>query len=133
MEYDEETFLYFLALERARAEHANQPLRLLLAALEPVPGKPQPMPQSSAARLFEGMRLSLRETDVVGWYRQGKVAGAVLSVHPGMPGSEAWDLVERRVGDALRERLPSSAARDLRVRVVEHGPRRLGNGQGRYA
>jgi hypothetical protein len=35
------------------------------------------------------------------------------------------DLIEQRVGKALRERLPSSVARGLRVRVAEQGPKRL--------
>ena len=75
-EYDEETFLYFLALGAgARRSRSNHPLRLLLATLEPVPGKPVPIPRASAARLFEGLRLSLRDTDVMGWYRQDRVAG----------------------------------------------------------
>jgi len=127
-EYNEETFLYFLAIERARAERSNRRLRLLLATLEPVLGKPVPISSSHAARLFEGLRLSLRDTDVMGWYRQDRVAGAVLNEPPGALLCEMSDFIEQRVGDGLRQRLPSSIARTLRVRVVHQGPRRLGNG-----
>jgi hypothetical protein len=127
-EYDEETFLYFLAIERARAERANHRLRLLLATMEPVPGKPIPFPPSSAARLFEGLRLTLRDTDVMGWYRQDRVAGAVLSEPHDALVCEMSDFIEQRVSEGLRQRLPSKAARSLRVRVVQQGPRRLGNG-----
>jgi len=127
-EYDEETFLYFLAIERARAERANRRLRLLLATLELVAGKPDPIRPSDAARLFEGLRLSLRDTDVTGWYRQDRVAGAVLCEPPGALVCEMSDLIEQRVGEGLRQRLPSSVARSLRVRVVHQGPRRLGTG-----
>ena len=127
-EYDEEVFLYFLAIARARAERSNHPLRLLLATLEPVPGRPVPIPRASATRLFEGLRASLRETDVVGWHRQDRVAGAVLIAPAGTPGPEAWDVMEQRVGETLRERLPSNAARSLRVRVVRPELRRFGNG-----
>jgi len=127
-EYDEETFLFFLAIERARAKRSNRRLRLLLATLEPVPGKPIPIPPASAARLFEGLRLSLRDTDIMGWYRQDRVVGAVLGERADAPGYETSGLIERRVGEGLRERLPSRVARGLRVRVTQQGPRRLVKG-----
>lgn len=127
-EYDEETFLYFLAIERARAERANRRLRLLLATVELLPGKPVPIRPSNASRLFEGLRLSLRDTDVMGWYRQDRVAGAVLSEPPGALLCEMSELIEARVGEGLRQRLPSRIARSLCVRVVLQGPRRLVNG-----
>jgi len=127
-EYDEETFLYFLAIEQARAERSKHRLRLLLATLEPVPGKPIPIPRASATRLFEGLRLSLRDTDVMGWYRQDRTAGAVLSERGGTDGSETSGRIEQRVAEGLRRRLPAKIARSLRVRVVQQGPRRSGNG-----
>jgi hypothetical protein len=130
-EYDEDTFLYLLAVERARAERSNRPLRLLFATLEPTPGKPAPIPPASAARLFKGLRLSLRETDVMGWYRQDRVAGAVLSTRADGPGSDMSGLIEQRVGEALRQLLPSRIAGSLRVRVIErvlrqHLPSKVG-------
>jgi hypothetical protein len=126
-EYDEDTFLYFLAVERARARRSNNPLRLLFATLEPVPGKPAPIPPESATRLIEGLRLSLRETDVMGWFRQDRVAGAVLTARADAPGPGMSSAIEQRVGQGLRQRLPAEAARSLRVRVIQLGPRRIGN------
>ena len=128
-EYDEETFLYFLTMERARAERANCRLQLLLATIEPVPGKLIEFPRASVARLFDGLKLSLRDTDITGWYRQNQVAGAVLSAPADAPGWETPGPIERRVGETLRRRLPSKLAASLRVRVVEHGPRPVSNGR----
>lgn len=119
-EYDEDIFHYFLAVERARAERSNYPLRLLLATFEPVPGKPVPIPPATTARLFEGLRLSLRETDVTGWYRQQRVAGAVLSERADRSeSSDVSRVIKRRVGERLRQRLPSKVARSVRVRVIQ--------------
>ena len=123
--YEEETFLHLLAIERARADRANQKLRLLLATLEPVPGKPAAIPASSAAKLFDGLRRLLRETDIMGWYEQPRVAGAVLTAPNDVAGFEDATLIEERVADGLRKTLPASLARQLRVRVTQHGPRRL--------
>ena len=127
-EYDEETFLYFLTMERARAGRSNQRLRLLLATLEAVPGKPVPIPPASAAKLFKALKLLLRDTDIMGWYRQDRVAGAILTARAGTPEDETSTIIEERVREGLLERLPSSLARVLRVRITQQGPRRIAKG-----
>ena len=79
------------------------------------------------------MRLSLRDTDIMGWYEQDRVAGAVLSAPVDAAGWETPGPIEQRVGEGLRRRLPAKVAGSLRVRVVQHGPRRVGNGQGQHS
>jgi hypothetical protein len=125
--YDEDTFRYFLAVERARAERSNHPLRLLFATLEPIPGTPAQIPDASGTRLLKGLKMSLRETDVTGWYRQGRVAAAVLSECAEAPGADVSDVIEKRVTEEMRQRLPSKIARNLSVHVIQQGPRRIGN------
>jgi hypothetical protein len=127
-EYDEETFLYFLTMERARAGRSRQRLRLLLVTLEPVPGKAVPIVPVSAAKLFLTLRLLLRDTDIIGWYRQDQVAGAILSARADTPEEETSSLIEQRVREGLLKRLPSSVARSLRVRITQQGPRRVVKG-----
>ena len=121
-EYDEDVFFYFLAVERARAQRSKRPLRVLLATVEPDPGKPLPMGKAISGRLFAGLRLSLRETDILGWYEQDRVAGAVLSERgdgPGLVMPGVIDQLEQRVSEVLRPRLRPAVARSLRVRVVQ--------------
>jgi hypothetical protein len=125
--YDEDAFVYLLDIERARAERSKRPLQVLFATLEPVPGTPAPIPRASATRLFDCLQSSLRETDIMGWYRQDHVAGAVLSARAGAPGSGMSDLIEQRVSDGLRQRLPAKIARSLRVRVLQQQPRHFAN------
>jgi hypothetical protein len=122
-EYDEDAFLYFLHLERARARRSNGHLQVLFATLEVVPGKPAEIPRATAARMFRALRLSLRETDVTGWFRRDRVAGALLCVDAGAPDRGTTDAIERRIRDGVRQRLPARAARTLRVRVVQLHPR----------
>ena len=124
--YDEEAFLYFLAIEQVRARRLNHRLRLLLATFEPRPGRPVALPRAQSSRLFEGLRLSLRDTDIVGWYRQDRVVGAMLSERADTPGPETSGVVEQRVREGLARRLPAKIAGSVRVRVVELGPRRFG-------
>jgi hypothetical protein len=127
-EYDERTFQYLLAMERARAERSNRRVRLLLVTLEPVPGASVPISRASAARLFQGLRALLRDTDIMGWYRQDLVAGAVLCARGDAPEEETSRLIAQRVTEGLRQRLPGKIARSLRVRVTQQGPRRVVKG-----
>ena len=64
----------------------------------------------------------------MGWYRQDRVAGAILTARAGTPEDETSAVIEERVREGLLERLPSSLARDLRVRITQQGPRRLVKG-----
>ncbi len=116
-EYDEETFRYFLAIEQARSARACQPIRLLLATVESESGESDAFPSSTAARLFDAMRGVLRDTDVVGWYQQDRIAAAVLTALPAIDESKIAQL-EKRVTEDLLRRLPASVAASLRLRVV---------------
>lgn len=124
-EYDEETLTYLLGMERARAERTNRRVRLLLVSLEPVPGEAAAIPASGAKKLFDGLRQLLRDTDIVGWYRQDHIIGAVLCARTDATEEETSRAIGQRVGEGLRKRLPVKAAEGLRVRVTQQGPRRL--------
>ena len=75
---------------------------------------------TTAAALFAGLRVSVREVDFVGWYREGHVAAAALA--QGVKGSsEVPRLMAERVLAALRKRLAADQSKNLRVRVVRLG------------
>lgn len=118
VEYDEETFRYFLSIEQARATRAHQPLRLLLASLDGSGSDAAPFPRAASSRLFDAMRHALRDTDVVGWYQQNRIAAAVLTALPAAGETKVASL-EKRIADDLKRRLPSSVARRVRLRVVQ--------------
>lgn len=118
-EYDEGVFLYFLDIERARANRSNRSLRLLLVSMEGIPGIPVPLTGATAARVFAGLRDSLREIDVIGWYEQHQVAGAVLSARSDADRPETSDAILQRVQTGLSRRLGPAGVRRLRVRVIE--------------
>jgi hypothetical protein len=72
-----------------------------------------------ADKLFSALSRCLRETDFIGWYREGRVAGAVLTQHGEADGDDLSDVVRVRIGAALRQRLPSDLARQLQARVYQ--------------
>jgi hypothetical protein len=120
--YNEEAFRYFLQLERKRAARARRPVLLLLLDLRE-PSQRVPIDPALASKLFDCLCGCLRETDVVGWYREDRVAAAVLTQVDGvgLP-PEATAVIRQRVGSALRECLSADVARNLRVRVYQLRP-----------
>ena len=118
--YNEDAFRYFLEIERKRAARAHRPVLLLLLDL---PAAGPRIDSMLAAKLFSGLWRCLRETDVVGWYREERVAGAVLTQLAAGPMPEVADEVGRRVTAGLREGLPAAVARRLQIRVYQLGPR----------
>ena len=117
--YNEDAFRYFLQIERKRAARANRPVLLLLLDLRHQPANSHRIDPMLAARLFSGLWRCLRETDVVGWYRENRVVGAVLTqVDDGLR-SEVTRVARERVSTALCQDLSADVARRLRVRVYQ--------------
>jgi hypothetical protein len=114
--YNEEAFLYFLEIERRRSEVSGLPFLLLLIDLRKQPGM-SPRMDGVADKLFSTLSTCLRETDFIGWYHDGSVAGAVLTQHADAPMREIPDVVNQRIAAALRDALPREVAQRLRVTV----------------
>src|SRR4030095_16253267 len=74
--YDEEIFLYFLAVERTRSERSGRPFVLVLLDVEKEPGVS--IKVTAIPKLFSSLRLGIRGTDFIGWYREDHVVGIVL-------------------------------------------------------
>jgi hypothetical protein len=124
--YNEEAFRYFLDIERRRAARARRPVVLLLMDVkEPsVPGAD--IDPLLAAKLFSGLLLCLRETDVIGWYHEDRIVGAVLNQLDSAPGPNVPLAIRQRVSGAIRTGLPLEIADRLRVRVYQLRPRLKG-------
>jgi hypothetical protein len=118
--YNEAAFRHFLAIESRRAERSMWPLVMLLITVRYSDGSRATLNDETAASLFRGLGASIREVDFVGWYREGRVAGAVLS-----RGINASGAIPRRIAEGLlpelKKRLSADQASNLRVRVVRLG------------
>ena len=115
--YNEAAFRHFLAIERRRAEASMQSVLLVLVMVRRDSAANTDLPDDTAAAIFRGLGESVREVDFVGWFHEGRVAGAVLA--QGMATTEkARQLMADRVVRTLRKRLPVSLSKKLRVRVV---------------
>jgi hypothetical protein len=118
--YDEQTFGWFLAVERRRAERSSYTFHLLLVDLDQRQGLRSSIDPEVAAGLFEALESCLRRTDVVGWYRQGRAVGAILVDSNAHPRSSALLAILERVTEVLGKRLGPHVAAHLRVRILQH-------------
>jgi hypothetical protein len=122
--YNEEAFRYLLSIERKRSERSGRAFLLLLVDLKEQPGASLRIDPIVAGKLFSALWRCLRETDFVGWYREDRVAGAVLLTQlVDGPLMEVCGLVGQRVNAALSEGLPPDVMRRLRVNVCQLPPR----------
>ena len=113
--YNQAAFHYFLALEQKRSELAGRVFVLLLVDKH-VAGAPVGFDPDTAARLFVALRGCLRDTDLLGWYQEGLVMGAVLT-H--LAACSATPLVEDRFGRTIRESLERESGARIHVRVFQ--------------
>jgi len=121
--YNEEAFRHFLAVERTRAERSERSFLLLLVSLRKSSDLDIRVPRAVSASLFSGLALCVREVDFIGWYRDRRVAGAVLAQGLDVPDSDAPARIVERVTTILSRRLRPDVAERLRVRVVQLGQR----------
>jgi hypothetical protein len=99
--YNEEAFQYFLADEEKRKKHSAHASLLVLVDFEPAMVTPERDRLHRLQAAFSRLSLCLRETDIVGWYRQGRVVGAVLTDVADPIAPETVRLIEQRIGDLL--------------------------------
>jgi len=117
--YNEEAFRYFLQIERKRSGRSNRRFLLLLVELVKRPGTSAHFDTGAAAKLFAALSPCLRDTDVLGWYRQERVAGVVLTQLGETAGTAVSRLVEQRVREALVGSLPANLTERIQVRIYQ--------------
>jgi hypothetical protein len=117
--YNEEAFHHFLAIERKRSEASSRPFLLLLVEFEKSPGVAAHIAPEYAEQIFSGLAEGLRDTDVIGWYRHNRVAGAVLTDLGEAPEQTVRQQVTRRVTAALHGCIPVAVASLAQIRVYQ--------------
>jgi hypothetical protein len=120
--YSEEAFQYFLEIERKRSERSDRPFLLMLIDFQRNRGSKPLLDIVTESNLFSILSLCLRDTDFMGWYREGRLAGAVLTQHSQPDGHDLSEVVRQRIGDELEKHFSPDLARRLQVRVYQLSP-----------
>ena len=123
--YNEEAFRYLLGVQSKRSQRSDRSFLLLLVDLKDQPGTDRRIDPPMARKVFSGLWRALREVDVVGWYREQRIAGAVLTEFGDRPVADVTRLITQRVTEVLSQAVPAAASR-LQVRVCQIQPRLKG-------
>ena len=94
----EKTFRYLLQAERKRSERTGHDHYILLVYRIDDNGMVVRMDSQVADEIFDALARGLRETDYIGWYREGHIAGGVLTV----VGPDSIGDVHERLGRRLQ-------------------------------
>lgn len=78
--YHEEAFRYLLDNESRRSERSGHLCQVLLVYRADVQGAVVPMSPAVAETVLAMLSRNLRDTDYIGWYRDGMVVGGVLTL-----------------------------------------------------
>ncbi len=116
--YNQAAFQYFLALEQKRSERAGRVFALLLVDKQ-AGGATVGFEADAASRLFVALRRSLRDTDLLGWYQEGLVVGAVLTHQAECTATGIERLIEDRLGRTIRESLQREGGPRIQVRMFQ--------------
>jgi hypothetical protein len=117
--YSERAFQYFLGSERQRCVRSGGQCLLVLVELKGRDGAAGRIPPTVAEKLFGALWQSVRETDFFGWYREQRVAGAVLTEVAGNAQGEALRRVIDRIRCAFEDQLPVDISSRLDIRVSD--------------
>jgi hypothetical protein len=114
--YNEAAFRHFLEIERRRAARSGHLLLLVLVGVRDRAGRSVRLRPVVAANAFSALGSSVREVDFVGWFKDGRIAAAVL-VQRATP---AADVRQHIVGRIMKTLDRNHVAIDgvARVRVV---------------
>ena len=78
--YSQEVFRYLLESESKRSERSGRFCQILLMCSTDEHGRIVQMNVDVAKIVIAAASRSFRETDYIGWYREGRIVGAVLTV-----------------------------------------------------
>jgi len=111
--FSEELFTRLLSLERKRAERSRRQFVLMLVEA----GKDLQANRHNAAfeHLAVAISLSIRETDICGWYKEGSVIGVLLTETGTSDTNELRNTMLTKVDSALRTVLGPSQIGEIRI------------------
>ena len=117
--YNEEPFRHLLLTELKRSQRSGHSFQVLLVYREDKEGVVASMDSYGAAVVLNGLWRCIRETDYIGWYRQGHVLGGVLTVVGRESVADVNDRVQSRLWQTLHAELSAEECRCIRIRVCQ--------------
>lgn len=105
--------------EIKRSARSGQLCRILVIYHTDARGRVVPFSSKLADRTLSVLTGSCRDTDYIGWYRQGLVVGVLLTALRSDSSREGYDNLETRVVDRLRGVVTFTDDHSLQIRVLQ--------------
>jgi len=115
--YNQETFQYLLESESKRSKRSSRSCQILLMYWTDAQGSIVQMEPHVAKIGIGALSRSLRETDYIGWYRDGRIVGAVLTVLAQETMAQVASHLQKRLAEILQSELSIEESRRLQIRV----------------
>ena len=100
--FDDDAFAQILSRERMRTDRSGRPLLLVLLELR-APSR-RALFEKVLVRVIDSLEVCTRQTDIVGWYKEGSIIGVIFTDVIDSP--EVVDLIVAKVKLSLKEDLP---------------------------
>ena len=115
----EDAFHYLLKAEAKRSQRSGQNYHILLVYRSQAQGSITPMHVYVSGVVLDALAQSLRETDYIGWYREGQVIGGVLTVVGQDSIAEVFKRVQQRMKEVLIAKLGSEESQCFHLRLCQ--------------
>jgi len=115
--YNQEAFRCLLESESKRSERSGRFCQILLMYWTDVQGRIVLMDSHVVKTVLASLSRSLRETDYIGWYRDGRIVGAVLTVLAEESMAQVASHLQKRLAEILQSELSIEENLRLRIRV----------------
>ena len=118
--YNQEAFRYLLESESKRSERSGYFCQSVLVYWTDAQGRIGQMDSHVAKIVVAALFRSLRETDYIGWYCEGRIVGAVLTVLSQESMAQVSTYLQSRLLETLRAELGIEETSRLQIRVCQH-------------
>ncbi|MBC7839732.1 MAG: hypothetical protein H7Y39_14015 [Nitrospiraceae bacterium] len=118
--YNEEAFRYLLASESKRSVRSRYSFSTLLIYSIDKQGLIVHMDRDVVDTVVEALFRTVRETDYIGWYLEGRIVGGVLTVLGQDSEVEVSARIQERLMEIFRAEVSAEKNGRLQIRICQH-------------
>ena len=118
--YNEEAFQYLLASESKRSVRSGYSFNILLVYSINKQGLIVQMDREVVDTVAEALFRTVRETDYIGWYLEGRIVGGVLTVLGQDSKVEVSARIQQRLMEIFRAEVSVEKIGRLQIRICQH-------------
>ena len=118
--YKEEAFRYLLASESKRSVRSGYSFNIFLVYSIDKRGLVVHMDRDVVDTVVEALFSTVRDTDYIGWYLDGRIVGGVLTVQGQDSEVEASSRIQQRLMEIFRAEVSVEKNGRLRIKICQH-------------